>query len=524
MALLALVAVVGALVATRPNPVLTPDSVAYVASAAHLADGEGHTDVDGRPITLFAPGFAVVLAPFEAVGIDAAEAASVLNALLYGAVVVLGWRLARRHVASPVVAVLAAAALAVSAPLLVVSTRVWSEPLFVVVTLAFVLALERALATPTPDRRALVLAGALAGLSVLVRYQGLVLVGTGAVVLAAAARHHGVRDATRRVATYGAVAVVAPAAWALRNLALGTGPFGPRASAVDDLGDAGGRLARVLTEWLVPGDWVGPEPPTARPLVLAAALVLVAGAGVLHVRDRRGPTDARPAGSPSRTPPPAGATAWPLLPLVAQVALGTAWMVFTATITPLNPLDTRLLVFAYPGAVVLVAWAAERLVRAAPAGSWRLVAAGLASVLALGWFATSAQRWLEEVGEAHDGCCYPPAVLAPERHAEALGLPEGALVYTDMPDGLWLVERRTWRSMPARSSYRSADALDERPALAREVACAGEAWVVWYRTGRRWLFAPADLEGWVRVEPPTDAGSGLWRLTPLPGTTRSADC
>src|SRR5690606_38852207 len=109
-------------------------------------------------------------------------------------------------------------------------------------------------------------------------------------------------------------------------------------------------------------------------------------------------------------------------------------------------------------------------------------------------------RWLEEVGEAHDGCCYPPAVLAPERHAEALGLPEGALVYTDMPDGLWLVERRTWRSMPARSSYRSADALDERPALAREVACAGEAWVVWYRTGRRWLFAPADLEGWVRVE------------------------
>jgi hypothetical protein len=345
---------------------------------------------------------------------------------------------------------------------------------------------------------------------VLVRYQGIVLVAIGAVVLATVAWTRGGRDAAVRVATFGLAASAAPAIWSLRNLAHGTGPFGPRGSAVDDPGDAAARAARVLTEWLVPGDRVGPEPPPPRILVRAVVLALVVGAGVVHRRAR-----SRPDTEGSRS----------LVPLVALVVLGTAWMVATATVTPLNPLDTRLLVFVYPGLVVLVVWAVERLVRAAPAGTARTVVGTVAAVAALWWFGSSVQRWVEEVGGARDACCYPPSVLEPDRYAAALDLPPDALVYSDLPDGLWLVERRTWRWAPARSAYRSADPVDERPALAREVACAGEAWLAWYGSGRTWLFEPADLSGFVVLDPPAAQGRGdFHRLTPLPGTTRPDDC
>lgn len=518
---------------------MTPDSVTYVVSAAHLADGRGHTGVDGRAITLFPPGFPAVLAPAEAAGVDAAEAATVLNAFLFGAIVVLGWRLARRHVGAWWVAAVAAALLAVSAPLLLVSTRVWSEPLFVVLTLGAVLGVERSLVEPTRPARHAVAAGVLAGLSVLVRYQGVVVVGIGVVVLAGVGgfdrRRHpssssrssmeawatAARGAARSVGVFAAPALCIPAVWAARNLAAGVGPFGPRAHAVDDLTDTSRRFSEVLTEWLVPADWVGPEPPSARPVVLAILVGVLVAAVVV---DRRLVPATPPA---TGLPAGAGRPRWPLLPVGALVVIGGLWMVVTGTITPLNPLDTRLLIFLYPGLVVLVVWAVETLVRAAPPGAPRRVV--LASVVVVGaaWSVTSTARWLDEVAQADEGCCFGASFEAAPLHADALAVAESTTdpIYSNLPDGLWLLRRGTYRWSPARSAYRGADPLDERPGLAHDVACAGGAWLVQYQVGRDWLFDVHELTGFVLVEPdPSPDARGVFRLSPLPGQDRPADC
>lgn len=514
---LAVLAVLGALVATYAHPVRTPDSVTYEAGAANLADGEGYTDVDGRPVTLFAPGLPLVLAPAEAVGIEGARAARLLNAFLYGALVVLGWRLARRHLASRWLAVGVAGALAVSPAVLMISTRVWSEPLFLVLTVAALAALEWAAASRVVDRGALALAGALTGMAALTRYQGVVLIAAGALALAVTARHRGRRDAAVRVGLFTAVAVIAPMLWAARNLSLGTGPFGPRGEAIDRLPDTWSRFTRVLTEWLVPSDVVGPEPPPARLLALVGLAGLLAGAALVH----------RSARTPRRSiaQPPPGAPAWSLTPLVCQVGVASSWMVTAGAVTPLNPLDTRLLILVYPSLVLLVAWSAETLVRAAPFGRPRRFAIVASGALALLWVAASGVRWASEVRGARQACCFTEAALASSFHHEVLARPDDLPVFSDQPDALWLVERGTYRWLPARAAFRSAAPIDERPQFAHDVACAGGAWAAWYGTGRTWLFEPAELTGHVRVDPPPVPGEqGVYRVSPLPGTPTPSDC
>src|SRR5260370_41157321 len=111
-----------------------------------------------------------------------------VNGARLAAIVLPSWVLFRRHVRSPRLLLAATAAVALSPAVLNVADEAWSEPLFCVVLLVFILVLEDAVAARPPSPRLVAIAGLIAGVAFLVRYAASALIIAGVVVLLTARR------------------------------------------------------------------------------------------------------------------------------------------------------------------------------------------------------------------------------------------------------------------------------------------------------------------------------------------------
>ena len=252
--LLALAGCGATLWATRWGLGLRSDSAVYVAAARNLLAGHGLSWLSGggeiRPMTLHAPLLSIILAGAEAIGVHAIAFARVLNAACLGLEVMLVGVLAKRMTRSSAFGLLAALVMAGTGEMLRVHAWLMSEPLFIVLTLAGVLAL---LQYPGEGRRLWIMLGSLAfGLAGLSRYGGLALPAAGALYL--------VLDSStrwrRRLEDAALMLVIgfAPsAAWMARNYLL-TGQTGGRSFGVHlelwpSLRD---RAVAILLNWFAP--------------------------------------------------------------------------------------------------------------------------------------------------------------------------------------------------------------------------------------------------------------------------------
>lgn len=315
----------------------TPDSMLYVDAARNFAKGRGlASNVFGLnqpgasldaslpvPFTTYAPLYPIVIAGALRLGPEAAEAALLVAALGWLAVVLLGWALARRAWGGAA-GRLAAALLVVSAPLHESGTAAWSETLAVALLLASFLALparagERAGGRARAWDR-LALSGLCAGLAFASRYALLPVTALGLVaVLVRGARAGAWRRAIVDAAVWG-VAALAPVAAVLAHNRLADGEWLPSAgpSQVSFATNLGAAL-RVLL-----GGAFTAHPSTAVGIVVAVALalatVLAWRRGTLRglVRGRAGV-------------------------LVAWAVFYFAVLVVTRTLRDFDPIDGRLL-------------------------------------------------------------------------------------------------------------------------------------------------------------------------------------
>ena len=149
------------------------DSVAYLTMADDVAAGRlPYPTVVGVPVTHLPPGWSIVVGALSMLpGLDALAAARLLNVVLAGLLpvaVFLAVR-ARSGRASPLPALLSVA-IATSYPLIELASRAIVEPLFLVMLVATLAAIDRLGRTPSP--RQLVLAAALVSALTLVRFVG----------------------------------------------------------------------------------------------------------------------------------------------------------------------------------------------------------------------------------------------------------------------------------------------------------------------------------------------------------------
>ena len=221
------------LIATRQDPLLSPDSITYLSVADHIRSGHGLTDFTTKPMAVFGPVYPLLLSPG---GRSLVWATFIGVASIAIGSVLMGMLLHRR--ARPAIALAGALAFGASQGFVRMASVVWSESPYAAIALATLLVLSR---TPLTTRIAAI-GGVLAGVGFLTRYAGVGLIASGAVMVAASlwpADQRG--DWLKRSAAFAGGAIGISSIWVIRNLIQTGQPLGPRFS-----GGAAEPLSRTI--------------------------------------------------------------------------------------------------------------------------------------------------------------------------------------------------------------------------------------------------------------------------------------
>jgi len=341
---------------TRQGPAVTPDSVQYLSAAHHVARGEGVTTsitelTTARPRVPFAawpPLLPVGLGLLMKEGVSPFIAPRILNLFCLAlSVFALGW--VAREAGGTGAASATLYLYAVCFYPVLIAGFVWSEPLYVALSLLSLGFVGRGLRSRGRFPWALAAAGALAGGTMLTRYIGFTLIAATAAGLWLLLLHRSPRALAAGLAAYLVPAGLLGGGWLLRNR-LETGYFfgeaRPEAWFGWDrvLADAGRSL------WF---DWTGP---IARHPGPAAAIL--AGAGALGALVILGYLVSRLRLLRFTPPDSGGGLAFVLWLYVVAFLLG---MIFLSRTVGFDPLNTRYLAPCYPAALVLAVMVARYL-------------------------------------------------------------------------------------------------------------------------------------------------------------------
>ncbi len=454
------------------GPGLSPDSVAYTATARHIAAGLGVLSYDNTPLVDQPPLYPALLALVHLpTGIDPLSAARGLNALLAGLTLLVAARLLAPRVRSLALFALGIGAIAVARPLFAVGSYSLTEPLFIFLCTLFLWLADRYAA-----RRGLgtllLLAGA-AALATLTRYVGVALIATGGLLLLLERGAPWGRRAAR-AALFGVVAAAPVAAWLARNLAVAGSLMGPRAPSRTTLAAALRYTLETLGGWAVAPDDLN----DVRDVLPMLALPVPATAA-----------DGGSEGSPR---------AWhPLLPAVLFVALYFALLLYTSTSVLYDRIGDRLLAPLFiPLLLLLVStldgWAhakgERRRGRLAAAG------AGLLVFLLLSGTATVVRAAKAADGGAggyHRRSWQESPMVA---HLHAQPPAAASTLYTNAPDALYILFDRQGMLPPSRNVYDPAQTPAILEGLRGVWPPEGAALLLWFdRQERVYLFSPQEL-------------------------------
>jgi hypothetical protein len=261
----------------------TTDSDAYLDVAANLRAGRGlvQTVVDfwrpasPDPLGMWPPLYPALVAAVAAFGVPIEASALAVTAVSFVAFGALFHRLAARLLDRPLA--LGATAIALTTlGVAVCSAFAWSEATYLALLAAGLVGIARLDGAEHPSRRAALAAGACFGAAALTRYAGMP-VALAAVVLVAFGR-----PTRRGTLAFALGALVLPAAWVARDLALFGRPFGPALPAGSaNLIERAVELAKALRWEILPAplDAIAP---------VASVLLAILGVGLVRALVRGG--------------------------------------------------------------------------------------------------------------------------------------------------------------------------------------------------------------------------------------------
>lgn len=161
---------------------ISPDSIMYASTAESIYKHGNLITFNGSPLTFFPVFYPAALCSSFLFGVDAVAAGPVINGLLFAVVILLsGYCISRFKSASIIYKWLALAAILLSPALLEIYTYLWSETLFIFLTILFLPFFKRYL--DSPGVKQLLLAAQIAGLGCITRYAGITVIATGCLMI-----------------------------------------------------------------------------------------------------------------------------------------------------------------------------------------------------------------------------------------------------------------------------------------------------------------------------------------------------
>ena len=340
------------------------DSIVFLSTALNFLAGEGWRDFTGVPMVVWPPLFPLLLAALGWVGLEPLAAGRWVNAAAFGLTILAAGCWLRSNVRSQGLALAATATLAASLPLSDWASNYMTEPLFVLLTLLALIQLAAFL--QRGGRTPLLWAAVFTALAALTRYPGVVLIGTGVLILWPLARW-------KQVLVFGAASSVPLLAVLAHNWTVSATWTGDRSDPVrQSLSEGLRQTVEVFRTWIVP-----PNAPdgVAYLLWLAIGLVVLAGtAVVLHTLRRH------------RDVPEATPVYFRLGPVLPFGVFALIYFVFIIVVVPLTipyGIGDRLLLPGYVPLLLTAGFLLDRFLCIAVAGWMVPVRYGLASLVLL---------------------------------------------------------------------------------------------------------------------------------------------
>jgi hypothetical protein len=469
------------IIATRHDPLLSPDSITYLSVADHIRAGHGMTDFTDEPLAVFGPIYPLLLSP---------GGRSLVWATLVGVVSIatgsaLMGMLLRRRV-RPVAAVAGALAFGASQGFVRMASVVWSEAPYAAIALTTLFVLSR---SPVSNRAAVV-GGLLAGVGFLTRYAGVGLVATGAVVVAASTwRAADGSVVLKRLGAFAGGAIGISSLWVVRNLVKTGQPLGPRfEGGANEPVTSTIRLAMEGTGHIVMGDGWSLDA-RARIGTTVVIVVIVLAAVAVHSR--------------KAVALDLGMGTFAIMSFVVPIVARR----FTANDIELRVMSPMLIPAIYFACVSFDRVCTRR-------------ALSIAATASLGWWMYQGVAFAARFPDlAPGGAGYKPQ-FSPQLYDAIDALPADARILTNSPQRVWWFTYREptlmgfTRPRPGNSHY----PLDADRTI--QEACSGHSYLAWFDSLQNAGDGPnerrPDLVALVDLQLQTSVpGGDLYRLAPL---------
>ena len=197
------------------GPGISSDALHYISTAENLAKGNGYYSYDGRPYTHWPPLYPSLIALLNLTGFEPLDGARTINAVSFALVVICSGIVFAKRIKSPLLIIIGAASVLISATMLRVSVYAWTEPLFALLVILFMLSIVRFL--KTGQYKWLVLAGIYSALAGLQRYVGVAIIMAGAAMILLLTHKAKWQDKLKHSTIFGAISCVPLGMWFLRN-------------------------------------------------------------------------------------------------------------------------------------------------------------------------------------------------------------------------------------------------------------------------------------------------------------------
>lgn len=228
---------------------VSPDSIVYISTAANIRHHGVINDFTGMPMMDFPAGYPVFLSLIMLVtGLEPMQFAPVLNGLMFAGLIFLsGWIMERFSYPTRWYKWAMLSIIVLSPCLLEIYSMLWSETLFLILTLVFFLAARRY--HLTHDWKGVLMMGAVAAVAGVVRYAGISLILLGGFLMITDLRTSWKKKLSHMLA-FGMIGVSLMILNVYRNRLVTGTLTGYREKAVTGLGQNLQHLGNVFCDWL----------------------------------------------------------------------------------------------------------------------------------------------------------------------------------------------------------------------------------------------------------------------------------
>jgi hypothetical protein len=227
---------------------LSGDSVGYITWARNLYENHSFSKQDGSFLLGWPPLYPIFLACFKLCGINDFLAARLISTLSFGLIIFLSGLWTLKYSRSLTFSLMVSICALLSKPLAFVCSWAWSEPLFILFIVVFLILVPEVINKPT--LKSTLLLAVITSAICLTRYIGVMFLPFGAILLFSGIKH--LRKKLIFTSIWGFASAILPGIWLLRNQILSGTLTGNRSPASTTLIKNIELAGNFIGSWFLP--------------------------------------------------------------------------------------------------------------------------------------------------------------------------------------------------------------------------------------------------------------------------------